>query len=399
MRLTHRGGIVVVLGTTQTVAWASSFYLPAILAEPMASDLGIATPTIFAAFSFALLISALLGPYAGRAIDRLGGRPVLIATNVLFALGLIWLGCVHGVAGLFAAWALLGVGLGSGLYEAAFAALVALYGRGSRNAISGITLIAGFASTVGWPLSSYLELHIGWRGACFAWAGLHLFLALPLNSLLPSAAPVESRPAQQQELQSIASPREVLRNTILLAIVFAIVQFVSTALAAHLPRLLMTTGVTLAAAVAAGSLLGPAQVGARLLEFSFQRRIHPMFSARVAALAHPLAAVILLTLGAPFASVFVLLHGAGNGIMTIAKGTLPLVLFGPQGYGTKQGVLMVPGRIAQALAPWLFGLCLDRWQTGALWVSTGLWVIGFILLLALRAAKAQPAPAAAATTP
>ena len=398
MRLTHRGGVVLVLGTTQTLAWASSYYLPAILAAPMANDLGVATPTIFAAFSFALLISALLGPYAGRAMDRLGGRPVLIATNVLFALGLIWLGCVHGVVGLFAAWALLGVGLGSGLYEAAFAALVALYGRDSRSAISGITLIAGFASTAGWPLSSYLELHIGWRGTCFAWAGLHLLLALPLNSLLPSAAPSGFRPAQQQETQSATPPHEALCNTILLAIVFAITQFVSTALAAHLPRLLMATGVTLTAAVAAGSLLGPAQVGARLLEFGFQRRIHPMLSARLAALAHPAGAAILLTLGAPFASAFVLLHGAGNGIMTIAKGTLPLALFGPQGYGAKQGVLMVPARIAQASAPWLFGLCLDRWQSGALWVTSGLWLIGFVALLVLRAKKTQPATATSAFT-
>jgi MFS family permease len=398
MRLTHRGGVVLALGATQTVAWASSYYLPAILAAPMAKDLGVAIPTIFAAFSLALLISALLGPYAGRAIDRLGGRPVLIVTNVLFALGLIWLGCVHGVASLFAAWALLGVGLGSGLYEAAFAALVALYGRDSRNAISGITLIAGFASTVGWPLSSYLELHIGWRGACFAWAGLHLFLALPLNSLLPSAVPINVRSTQQQEPQSVTPPREAMRNTILLAVVFAIAQFVSTALAAHLPRLLMATGATLAAAVAAGSLLGPAQVGARLLELGFQRRIQPMLSSRLAALAHPVGAVIL-TLGAPFASAFVLLHGAGNGIMTIAKGTLPLVFFGPQGYGTKQGVLMVPARIAQASAPWLFGLCLDRWQSGALWVTSGLWMIGFMALLALRVEKAQPISATASATP
>lgn len=396
MRLAHRGSVVLVLGTTQTLAWASSYYLPAILAAPMARDLGVATPTIFAAFSFALLISALLGPYAGRAIDRLGGRPVLIATNVLFALGLIGLGCAHGARGLFAAWALLGIGLGSGLYEAAFAALVALYGRGSRNAISGITLIAGFASTVGWPLSSYLELHVGWRGTCFAWAGLHLFLALPLNSLLPTAGPSGFRPTQQQETQSATPPHEALRNTILLATVFAIAQFVSTALAAHLPRLLMATGVTLAAAVAAGSLLGPAQVGARLLEFGFQRRIHPMLSARLAALAHPAGAAIFLMLGAPFASAFVLLHGAGNGIMTIAKGTLPLVLFGPQGYGAKQGVLMVPARIAQASAPWLFGLCLDRWQSGALWVTSGLWLAGFVALLVLRAKKTQPAAAAAA---
>jgi predicted MFS family arabinose efflux permease len=314
---------------------------------------------------------------------------VLIATNFLFALGLAWLANVHGVAGLFAAWALLGIGLGSGLYEAAFAALVALYGKESRNAISGITLIAGFASTVGWPLSSYLESHIGWRGACYAWAGLHLFLALPLNGLLPSAAPRGSRPAQHQGPASALPAREAMRSSILLSFAFAVTLFVSTAMAAHLPGLLMAAGTTLTAAVAAGALMGPAQVGARLLEIGLLRRIHPLLSARLAAIAHPLGAALLWALGAPLASAFVLLHGAGNGIMTIAKGTLPLVLFGPQGYGARQGLLMAPARIAQAAAPWLFGLCLERWGAGALWISAGLGLTMFAALLALRSAQAR----------
>src|SRR3546814_4861197 len=107
----------------------------------------------------------------------------------------------------------------------------------------------------------------------------------------------------------------------------------------------------------------------------------------------------LLALGTPLATAFVLLHGAGNGIMTIAKGTLPLVLFGPQGYGARQGVLMVPARVAQALAPWLFGICLDRWGAGALWVSAGLGIVGFMALLGLRAEKAEPSAAVTAAAP
>lgn len=158
MVLSSRSAVVVALGITQTLAWASSYYLPAMLAAPMAKDLGIETPTVFAAFSFALVISAFLGPYAGRAIDRWGGRPVLIATNLVFAAGLMLLGTAHSLVGLLVAWAVLGVGMGSGLYEAAFAGLVRLYGRDSRGAITGITLLAGFASTVGWPLSATLGL-------------------------------------------------------------------------------------------------------------------------------------------------------------------------------------------------------------------------------------------------
>ncbi len=154
------------LGLAQTLAWASSYYLPAILTVTMARDLGLSAPTVFAAFSVALVVSALLGPIAGRAIDRFGGRPVLMVTNLMFAAGLCGLGLASGPITLFAAWVVLGIGMGSGLYEAAFAALVRLWGHDSRGGITGITLLAGFASTVGWPLSSYLETHFGWRVAC-----------------------------------------------------------------------------------------------------------------------------------------------------------------------------------------------------------------------------------------
>lgn len=175
---------VACLGTTQTLAWASSYYLPAMLAAPMARDLGVSTPTVFAAFSLALVVSALLGPLAGHAIDRHGGRPVLLATNMVFALAL-----AQGPVTLFAAWALMGIAMGSGLYEAAFASLVRLYGEGARNAITGVTLFAGFASTIGWPLSAWMESAYGWRGACLGWAALHLLLGLPLNAWLPRIAP------------------------------------------------------------------------------------------------------------------------------------------------------------------------------------------------------------------
>ena len=379
---------VAVLGAAQTLAWASSYYLPAVLAAPMASDLGVATPTVFAAFSLALLVSAALGPHAGAAIDRWGGRPVLIGTNVLFALGLVALGAAHDGWGLFLAWAIIGIGMGSGLYEAAFAALVRLYGSDSRNPITGITLIAGFASTVGWPLSALLESHIGWRGACFAWAALHIVVGIPLNALLPRA-PAPIAPKAAAHAGALGDDARPARAAVLLAIVFAATWFVSTAMAAHLPRLLQASGATLAAAVAVGALVGPAQVGGRLLEFGVLRHVHPLLSARLAALLHPLGAALLFVVGAPAAASFAILHGAGNGILTIAKGTLPLVLFGPLGYGRRQGWLMVPARVAQALSPWLFGLCLDRWGERALWLSAAVASLGFGALLLLRVPGAE----------
>ena len=378
-----RWATVAVLGSAQTLAWASSYYLPAILAVPMARDLGLATPLVFAAFSLSLVVAALVGPAAGHAIDRHGGRPVLMLGNAVFAAGLLLLGSAQGPLSMCFAWALLGAAMGGGLYEAGFAALVRLYGHGSRNAITGITLIAGFASTVGWPLSAWLETRFGWRGACFVWAALHLLLGLPLNAMLPRAQPAASVavPAAAASPVAAAPPLHRPRLSVaLLAYVFAATMFVSTAMATHLPQLLQAAGVTLAAAVGAGALIGPAQVAGRLLEFGLLRRMHALASARLAALAHPLGAAALLLAGAPAAWPFALLHGAGNGIMTIARGTLPLQLFGPQGYGVRQGWVTLPARIAQAAAPFLFGLALQRWGAGALWLSGVLGLSGFAAL-------------------
>jgi MFS family permease len=379
-------GVVLVLGSAQTLAWASSYYLPAIVAAPMARDLGLSVPTVFTAFSLALLMSAAAGPAAGRAIDRLGGRPVLMVTNLLFAAGLAALASAQGPSSLFAAWALVGLAMAGGLYEGAFATLVRLYGAASRNPITGITLLAGLASTVGWPLSALLESQFGWRGTCLTWAALHLLVGLPLNAWLPrhAASPPAASGGAAAAQASLPPPPATLaaprRTAALLAFVFAATWFCSTAMAAHLPRLLQAGGASLAVAVGVAALVGPAQVAGRLLEFGLLRRLHPLLSARLAALAHPLGAAALLVAGAPAAMLFALLHGAGNGIMTIAKGTLPLALFGAMGYGARQGWLTLPARVLQAAAPPLFGLALDRWGAGALWLTAAIGLTAFAAL-------------------
>jgi len=389
---------VAALGTAQTLAWASSYYLPAMLAAPMARDLGVSTPTVFAAFSLALIVAALVGPWSGHLIDRHGGRPVLMATNLVFAAGLLALAFAQGSLALFAAWVVIGAAMGAGLYEAAFASLVYLYRQRARNVITGITLIAGFASTVGWPLTALLEVQFGWRGACMVWAALHILLGLPLNALLPRSR-LESPPASSSVGQAAQVPAETgtqrpVFTAALLALVFSLTWFISTAMAAHLPRLVQSAGATLAVAVGVGALVGPAQVGGRLLEFGVLRHVHPLLSARLAALAHPLGVIALMTLGAPAAALFAILHGAGNGILTIAKGTLPLVFFGAHGYGARQGWLMLPARAAQAFAPFVFGIAVDRWGAGALWLSGALGLIAFVALLLLTVRNSDSVPAA-----
>jgi MFS family permease len=401
---------VLALGSAQTLAWGSSFYLPAILATPMAAELGLARSSVFAAFSLALVTSALVGPAAGRRIDRFGGRSLLMATNLLFALGLAGLGLAQGPLGMAAAWSLLGLAMGAGLYEAAFAALVRLYGPASRNPITGITLIAGFASTVGWPLSAWMSETFGWRGACFGWALLHLAVGLPLNALLPRAtrllaAPADAGPADaaggagaaggaSPAGADSAAPAAAWRTLLLLAFFFAATRVVAAAMGAHMPALIMAFGGTLAAAVAASALMGPAQVGGRLLEFGLLRRLHPLVSARAAALAPPLGMATLLVFGVGAAPAFALLHGAGNGILTIAKGTLPLVLFGARGYGARQGWLAMPSLALQAVSPWLFGLVIERSAAAALLALIGLSLAALVALLMLRAAPAAEEPGA-----
>ncbi|ODT55470.1 MAG: hypothetical protein ABS59_03500 [Methylobacterium sp. SCN 67-24] len=386
---------VLALGTAQTVAWASSYYLPAVLATPMARDLSTSPVEIFAAFSAALVVSAVIGPWGGAVIDRRGGRGVLIGSNLIFAAGLVCLAMAQEAILLWTGWLAMGLGMGIGLYEAAFAALAGIYGREARSPITGITLIAGFASTIGWPLSALMEAQIGWRGACLGWAGLHLFLALPLNCLLPSGHIAVSAPAAAVKTgQDVdrAGARKSRWVMVLLALVFAITWFNSTAMAAHLPRLLEAAGATTAVAVAAGALIGPAQVAARLAEFTLMRQLHPLISARLATLTHPLGAGVLLALGAPGAYAFAFLHGAGNGVLTIAKGTLPLALFGPVGYGLTQGLIGGPGRAFQAAAPLLFGLALDRWGVQAIWLTSGLALVAFLMLLAIRLPKGEVHP-------
>jgi MFS family permease len=376
--------VVVALGVAQTIGWASTYYLVAVLATPIAQDLGISSVWVFTGFTAAMIVSAMVGPWAGRVIDQGYGRGILIGSNLIAAAGLVLLGISQTTAVMLTAWLVIGLAMGSGLYEAAFATLTRIYGHAARSPITGITLIAGFASTVGWPTTGIMEATIGWRGACFGWAVIHLALALPLNLILPkpSEAPPIKPSAAAADAEVLAPVSNVAMG--LLAFVFAATWFCSTAMAAHLPRVLEAAGATTAVAIAAGALIGPAQVAARIAEYGLLQRLHPLVSARIATLTHPIGAVVLLAVGGPGAYAFALLHGAGNGILTIAKGTLPLALFGPVGYGLRQGILSAPARAVQAFAPLGFGAALEVFGLGAIWLTAGLSLASLVALFALR---------------
>ena len=377
---------VLTLGVTQTIGYACSSYLPATLAKPMAADVGMSTSGVFLAFSAALLLQAVTGPRVGRLVDQRGGRPPLTAASLLFAAGLVGLAISHTPAALIASWLIIGLGMSAGLYDIAFAGLVGWFGVDARRSITGVTLIAGFASTIGWPLTAWLEHEIGWRGACLAWAALNVLIALPLHLTLPRAPAPRPAPAHDAPPVSDAAAPGDTGKMVLMATAFAVLAAIGSAMSAHLPPMLNALGVGPAAAVGAAALVGPAQVAARLAEFALVRRIHPLVSGRVAVAMFPIGAGLLIAFGAIAAAPFTILYGAGNGLFTIVRGALPLALFGDRNYGRRLGVLNVPARLLQAVSPFVFALMLERSANLAL----GIMAVGSVLALGALLALRKP---------
>jgi MFS family permease len=355
------------IGICQILVWGSTYYLPAVLAVPVALATGWSAAWILGGLSLGLLVSGLVSPPVGRTIERLGGRPVLAGSAVLVAAGLAILGASPSLAVFVGAWVVIGLGMGAGLYDPAFATLGRLYGESARSLITGTTLFGGFASTVCWPLTALLVAHTGWRGACFIYAAINLAIVLPLYlSVLPREprreqrrAPSPRRPAARAEPApgAPASPSGLL--FCLVALNLTLASMVMTVIAAELIALLHARGVALATAVALGTLIGPSQVGARALEFLFARRVHPVWS-MLASTVLVAGGLLLLMQDPAFAAVGLVLYGSGSGIRSIVRGTLPLALFGREGYATVIGRLAFPSLVAQAASPSLGALLLSH---------------------------------------
>ena len=353
---------IAALGIIQILAWGSSYYLLAVLAGPIARDTGWPYAWVIAGVSLGLLLAGAVSIRVGRAIEEYGGRPVLAASALLLAAGLAVMAMAPGVPIYLAAWLLLGAGMGAGLYDAAFSTLGRLYGAQARSAITQLTLWGGFASTVCWPLSAWLVEAVGWRGACLAYAGLHLAVTLPLALFaIPREARRELVPARPD---AAVLPGEAPANRALMVWLLAAILTAAGVIAAiwsvHLITILQAGGMGLASAVALGALVGPAQVGARVIEMASGGRHHPIWTLTTAAVLIA-AGLMLLWAGVGLLAVALIAYGAGNGIWSIARGTLPLTLFGPQGYAVLMGRLAMPSLIAQALAPSAGALLLQRY--------------------------------------
>lgn len=374
----HDRLVVPVLGFGQIVAFASSYYLLGVLADPMADALDIPAASIFLALSVAFLVSAILTPFAGRWTERHGGRNVLAGSNLAFAASLILMALSPSASVLWLAVASLGLGMGIGLYGTAFAVVVALRGEHARPGITAVSLIGAVGGGIGWPISRWAIEAWDWRAACLLWAAAHLLVCLPLAlAVLPRLAAVRS--PQAPPMHPVVWDRRMIQ----LAVLFAGAWTVATAMGAHLPRLLVDLGLSAADAAWAAGLMALSAVAARLFDLIVLRRSHPVLVARIGTLCHPAGAFLALV----FAPLIAVGQGLGNGLLSVASGVLPLHVFGPHRYAMRQALILTPARYCQAAAPTLFALVLDRSPWLALAASSSLCLLMLAATARLGAAR------------
>jgi predicted MFS family arabinose efflux permease len=384
---------LLVLSVTQIAAWGTLFYGIALLGPRIAAQMGWSDALVYGGFGGGLLAAGLTAPFLGRVIDRRGGRKVMAAGSLVAALGFVLLATARSPAAYLLAWVVAGASMAAVLYDPAFATLSRVAGRHTRVAISLLTLAGGFASTVSWPLTLYLLGQWDWRSVALAYGALNALLCAPLHAiLLPDdrvAVPVTPEPDGQdrpREAPPLIGGRRRTVALVLFGLVVTSHGFVTSALSVHLVRLLDMLGMSEAQAVLAGACIGPAQVGARLLEVLFGRRLDAMALGLLATGLLPGAFVLLLALAATPATAiaFALLYGASNGLITIARGVVPHALFGPERYGETLGRLAAPTLVTKATAPLVFAVFMTGWgSVGTLTLCGTLAVAAFAAMLAL----------------
>ena len=352
--------LALVLGLTQTLAWATTFYLPAVIIRPVAAATGLSPTLLLGGFSWALLVAGLASPRVGRHIEHAGGRGVLALGTTVMAAGLLAMAAAPGLAGWYGGWTVTGVGMALGLYDAAFATIGRLLGQRARPAILGVTMMAEFASSVGWPMGVGLVHLLGWRATLLVDAAIQLGVNLPLLlTLVPRALPATpAAPAAPADpgRRRRGDGRGVL---LLLGAFLCLRAAISAIVSVHALTLLRGIGLDTGGAVAVAALFGPFQVLGRIVEWGLGRWLDPLATAILGAVLLP-AGVAALLGGAP-ALVFAAGYGMSNGILTITRGTLPMHLFGAQGYATRLGRLALPQLLAQALAPTMLTPLVLAW--------------------------------------
>ncbi|HEU0085131.1 MAG TPA: MFS transporter [Bradyrhizobium sp.] len=387
------GRAVSVLSLTQILSWGILIYPPVLIMPRLTADHGWSLAFGMAGFSIGLVTSGMLSPTIGHLIDRHGGNIVMSAGALAGALGLVLLTLAEHRAVYLACWLLLGAAMASTLYDPAFATLTRIFGISARRQITFVTFAGGFASTVGWPATQLLLEHVGWRGTYLTFAAVLAFVVAPLHAFaLPRTVAIAPLPAAASATVLPAAPmRPEGWPFILLAAAFALHAFILSGVTSNLLAMLQRGGMDAATAVTIGALFGPAQVAARLTDFMLAGKTHPLWIARGAVALMAFAFAMLSFAGASpvVAGLFAIAFGAANGVMTIARGALPLLMFGPAGYGRVIGRIARPALFVQALAPFVVASAFERFSDRAV-LETG--IVGALLALACFLAIRPPRP-------
>jgi hypothetical protein len=354
---------VPVLGVTQILSWGTIFYTPVLILPLVAQERSWSIAFAMGGFSAGLLVAGLVSPYVGRSVDRAGGHIVMTAGSLVGAIGLLLIEYASNKIAYVAVWMVLGLAMAANLYDPAFASLGRIFGAAARRPITALTLIGGFASTVSWPATHFLLEAVGWRGTYLIYAALLAFVSAPLHALALPRSRAESEPAPKPDTPA---PARVLPARglafLLVAAAFGAYAFVPSGMSANLLAIFGRAGIDSATVVWIGALFGPAQVGARVVEFTFGRELHPLWVVRFALSALLCGFLMLAMFGisTPTAAAFALMFGGANGLVTITRGAVPLVLFGASGYGRLMGRLAGPWLLMQAAAPMVMAFVVER---------------------------------------
>jgi predicted MFS family arabinose efflux permease len=359
--------IVSVLSITHLISYGTLFYAFALLIEPMERDLGWSKTALTAAFSLALISSAFFAVPVGRLIDQGYGRVVMTGGSVLAALLLVLWAYTESYPVFVLIWIGLGAATSALFYEAGFAVLALNLGLLARRGITIITLVAGFASTVFIPLLHVLIDRYGWRDTLLAMAALNIAICAVLHATGIPAAPARLKHTGESRslAPSTSNPRRVLaKPAFWLFVITSVLQgIISVGIPVHLIPILLERGFSIEAAVAAYTVIGPAQVAARFLT-GFGERAMSLRGIGVVTMALSALGFLLLPfipVGSWLIFVFAALYGASNGMLTIVRALLPPELFGREDYGAIQGMIAMPVRITMAIAPFAFGALWAWW--------------------------------------
>ncbi|QYX55101.1 MFS transporter [Pseudomonas sp. S07E 245] len=371
----------------QIMVWGGSFFILAVMGEPILRETGWDGHWVYGALSLSLMVSALLAPLASRLVVRYGGRLQMAASGIVVGAGLLIVANAHSLQVFLLAWVVIGVGMAIGLYEALFATLGALYAERAGRAITGITLISGFATTITWPLVAFAIEQLGWRVTCTAYALMLIVVVAPLYLwVLPAGL-------NGTESKTVVAASDVSidrRLYLSLMWIFAIGAIIMTAVSVQLVAVLQGLGHSLATAIALSALLGPSQVASRVLQIVARKR-HPIWTALVSS-ALVAVGVSLVALAPGATALGLLLYGCGNGLRAIVRGLLPLALMPPAQYVALMGKMSRPSLIGQALTPLVGGYLLQHFGAmGVLATLAGLAVVNVVLvLLVMRSLPGRP---------